>query len=251
MTIALVPTEADIKAITFMATNANKSKLFSHIKDEAAAFCIMLRARELGIPLMEAMCGGIQIIQGNVEISPRTMNSMIRKAGHPIHILKDDGKECVLKGIRKDTGETYECSYTMVDAQAAGNSNKDNYRKYGSDMLFARCMSRLARRLFADVIGTAYVEGEISDSQDPPDNKYPNVEIETVLTDEQKEQLSDLIVQINDKDYLSRLGRYLNAPTLLEIKSEKYEEAIKYLKHKIIKTPEKEEINESVAPVAI
>ena len=42
-------------------------------------------------------------------------------------------------------------------------------------MLFARCLSRLARRLFADVISTAYIEGELGDELKgatlPPEEK--------------------------------------------------------------------------------
>jgi hypothetical protein len=36
--------------------------------------------------------------------------------------------------------------------------------KYPEDMLYNRALSRLARRLFADVIGTSYIEGEIREA---------------------------------------------------------------------------------------
>jgi hypothetical protein len=236
-----------------VARNVFKSKLFPHIKEESVAFCICLYALELGVPYMTALAGGIKIVLGNVEISPRLMNLLIRKAGHQIHILKDEEKECVLKGIRKDTGGIYECSYTMDDAQKAGNAKNNNYQKYGSDMLFARCMSRLARRLFADVIGYAYVEGEIEDaskkSQQDLDVEPEITEVITHITADQCEILDDLVVQIEDQDYLDKLKSYLKIKSFADLLPEDFSKTVKSLHQKINKTKEvsREHETESVA----
>lgn len=161
----LVPLDHEITVYNTMAKQANASKLYRNVGDEAAVMTIMLSARELGIPPMSALNGGLNVIKGKVEISARLMNALIRRAGHSIQTLKLTDTECTIKGKRADNGDEMTASFTMEDAKKAdllrGGSG---WSKFPQDMLFARALSRLARRLFSDVIGVAYVEGEISES---------------------------------------------------------------------------------------
>ena len=148
----------------------------------------MLTARELGIPPMQAIQGGMSVIQGKVEISPRMMNTMIRKAGHKLEILQSDDNLCKIKGVRADTKEEYTATFSLDDATRAGLlRNGGGWEKYASDMLFARCISRLARRLFADVISNTYVEGEIETDEkatapSEPETKTIQIEAQTSET---------------------------------------------------------------------
>jgi len=163
---SLTPTTEELSVYQVMAKTASQSKLFDKIGGESGLLAIMLMARELGMPPLQAIMGGMNIIQGKVEISPRLMNTMIRKAGHRLDILECSETACKIKGTRNDTKEDYTCSYTLDEAKKAGLVRSGGgWEKYTSDMLFARCLSRLARRLFADVISSAYVEGEISDAE--------------------------------------------------------------------------------------
>jgi len=169
MSNQLIPKSDELSTYQVMAQTACRSKLFDKIGGEAGLLSIMLMARELGLPPMQAIMGGMNIIQGKVEISPRLMNTMIRKAGHKLEILESTDKDCKIKGIRNDTKEEYVASFSLDDAKRAGLVRSGGgWEKFASDMLFARCISRLARRLFADVISTAYVEGEIDRDHDEP-----------------------------------------------------------------------------------
>lgn len=162
---ALVPSNDEMTTYQVMAKTAAQSQLYAKIGGEAGLLSIMLMARELGIPPMQALMG-MSMIQGKVEVSPRLMNMMIRKAGHKISILECSETLCKIAGTRSDTKEGYTCSFTLDEAKKAGLVRSGGgWEKYPSDMLFARCLSRLARRLFADVISSAYVEGEISGSE--------------------------------------------------------------------------------------
>jgi hypothetical protein len=162
----LIPAQDEIRALDMMATAAADSKFFNSLNGKAGIFSIMLYARELGLPPMQCIMGGMHNIQGKIELSARLMNSMIRKAGHKIEIVETTPKKCTLKGTRKDTGEVCTVSFTLEDAKNAGIYKSGGaWDKWGEDMCFARCLSRLARRLWADVIGTAYVEGEIADEK--------------------------------------------------------------------------------------
>lgn len=161
-----IPTEHEMAVYHTMARQAIDSKMYaSNFKDQSGVMMIMLAARELGIPPMQALNGGINIIQGKVEISARMMNAMIRRAGHRIEIKESSENACILIGKRADTGEQLTTSFSLAEAQKAGLVKPGSgWTKWPKDMCFARALSRLARQLFSDVIGIGYVEGEIKAS---------------------------------------------------------------------------------------
>jgi hypothetical protein len=157
----IIPNAQDIQVLQTIARTASTSGLYSGVGNEQKILMILLAAQELGIKPMMALNGGIWNIQGKIEISARLMNSMIRRAGHSIIIKEINTQRCVLEGKRVDSGDSFIAQFTIEEAHRAGLTSRDVWRKYTEDMLYARAMSRLARRLFPDVIGTAYVEGEI------------------------------------------------------------------------------------------
>jgi hypothetical protein len=156
-----IPNAQEMQILQTIARTASTSGLYSSIGNEQKILMILLAAQELGIKPMMALNGGLWNIQGKIEISARLMNSMIRRAGHSIIVKEINSQKCVLEGKRADSGDTFTAQFTIEEAQRAGLTSRDVWRKYTEDMLYARAMSRLARRLFPDVIGTAYVEGEI------------------------------------------------------------------------------------------
>jgi hypothetical protein len=160
-----VPSESEFQTLQVIARNAAASGLYSGIGSEPKIFMILLAARELGVPPLQALNGGIWNIQGKIEISARLMNAMIRRAGHSIIVKHCDETKCVLEGKRADNGDSFTAQFTIEDAKKAGLASRSTWRAYAEDMLYSRAMSRLARRLFSDVIGTAYVEGEIRDAK--------------------------------------------------------------------------------------
>lgn len=160
----LLPTQGEFAMFQTIARSAKASGLYGG--DENKIFMVMLAARELGISPLLALNGGIWNIQGKIEISARLMCGMIRRAGHTMEI-KGSNTECSIKGKRADNGDKHIEVFTIEMAKRAGLDKSNVWQKYAEDMLYSRCMSRLARRLFPDVIGTAYVEGEIKDSKEP------------------------------------------------------------------------------------
>lgn len=158
----LPPTDHEMMVYQTMAKSAVESKMYKGIGDQSGIMMIMLAARELGIPPMQALNGGLNIIQGKVEISARMMNALIRKAGHIVKIKESTETNCILEGRRNDTNEAQEASFSFAEAQKAGLVKPGGgWFKWPKDMLFARALSRLSRQLFPDVIGIGYVEGEI------------------------------------------------------------------------------------------
>ena len=209
----LIPQHDEMGIYQTIAQKATQSKFFDKLGGEGALLCIMLYARELGLPPMQCLYGGMNNIQGKIEIAPRLMQSMIRKAGHRISIIHSDENSCRLKGIRGDDGEAYECEYKIEEAKKAGIFRAGGpWEKYAGDMLFKSCLSRLARRLFADVISTAYIEGEIFEEKKPTKFSKPQPEATepvNVIIDEAK----GIENRVNDFDKISVVE---NEPTLSE-----------------------------------
>lgn len=161
-----VPNQHEMMVYHTMAEQAVTSKMYKPLGEKAGVMMIMLAARELGIPPMQALNGGLNIIQGKVEISAKMMNAMIRKAGHIIKTIETTETKCTLKGKRTDRDEEETVTYTLQEAQNAGLvKNGGAWTKCPIDMCYARALSRLARRLFSDVIGMGYVSGEISGNE--------------------------------------------------------------------------------------
>lgn len=159
-TVAM-PTLQELEMMQIIAKKAHESKLYTkNFSDETSILMVLLAARELQIGMIDALNNGIRNIQGNIEISPRTMRMMILRCGNAIVIKTLNDNTCTLVGQRVD-GQVYECTYTFADATKAGLTHNLPWKKYPSDMLYARCLSRLGRRHFSDAIGNAYVEGEI------------------------------------------------------------------------------------------
>jgi hypothetical protein len=151
------------------------------------------------------------------------MSSLIRKRSHKIEVIEDTDEKCTLKGTRADNGEVQTVTYTITMAEKSGLiKEKGAWKKTPQDMLYARALSRLARRLFSDVIGIGYIEGEISDSRadmkvlDPvkevvKSNPVENVEIE--VSGEKKgevEMLNELVNHIGS-DKLHLIQDYIDA----------------------------------------
>lgn len=163
-----LPSEHEMMVYHTVAEHAVTSKMYSNnLRDKSAVMMIMLAARELGVPPMQSLNGGLNIINGKVEISARMMNALIRKSGYKITIKESSDKNCKLLGERIDTGECLTVSFSFEEAQKAGLVKPNSgWLKWPIDMCFARALSRLARQLFSDVIGIGYVEGEIRESND-------------------------------------------------------------------------------------
>jgi hypothetical protein len=202
-----MPSEQELMVYQTWAKTAVDSNMYRGIGKESGIMMIMLTAREFGIGPAQAINGGINIIEGRVELSARMMNALIRKSKHSIKILKSTETECVLLGTRKDNNDSLECSFTIEEAKNAGLiKEKGAWKKTPKDMLYARALTRLARQLFADVIGIGYVEGEIS-QEDPietpqitPVNMMQLEMIPEIKAIEENDLLEELLQHFDSKD---------------------------------------------------
>jgi hypothetical protein len=151
---------------------------------------ILAQAKAIGIDPVRALNGGCYYVNGKVELSAQMMNQLIRKAGHSITVDKKSDDTCyTLHGKRHDNGDTMMVSFSIDEAKKANISKGFAWLNYPGDMLFARALSRLARRLFADVIGDCYVDGEISSA----------IEAEKAMCKNTPEKEVDVTIHVPEK----------------------------------------------------
>lgn len=164
-----IPSPEEMKTIINIVQHLVDSKYLEKIGGISQGVAIALYAREMGLPLMSSLFGGIRPVLGRVEIAPQMMNAMIRRAGHRIETIHLDDTRCELVGTRKDTGEKMTSVFTIEDAKKA-NIYKGPWITYPKNMLYKSAISNLGRWHFADVIGMAGVEGEFH--SDESDNRH-------------------------------------------------------------------------------
>jgi len=226
-----MPTEHEMMVFQTMCKSAVESKMYKGIGDQAGVMMIMLAARELGIPPCQAINGGLNIIQGKVEISARMMSALIRRSGHQIKVEECSSTQCVLVGKRCDTGETQVSSFSVEEAKLAGLIKVGGgWTKWPKDMCFARALSRLARQLFSDVIGIGYVEGEISQAVEIKNSGIDEMNsdqftIDEYVREENEQEFIDKFLNIFDKEdryfameWLNIIEKHFEWTTLQAIK---------------------------------
>lgn len=164
--VSLIPSEQEMKALEMICKYAVDSKYFQSLGGFPGVMCIALYAREIGVPVMTAIMGGFSNVQGKITMSAELMHSLLREAGVRIKIIRSDAEVCEIYAKRADTGDEYTSIYTINDARKANLiKGGGSWEKNPSDMLFARAISRLRRRLAPDVASRAYVEGELEEAE--------------------------------------------------------------------------------------
>lgn len=184
----VLPSAGDFQTMLRLADAFYQSGLMPwHIKSAAAAFVVIQKGRELGIPPMQAI-GGINVIGGKPACGAEVMLSLIyRDHGHEAmrYITPDARKNSEATYRYKRRGwtdyETY--TYTLEQAKAAGlpdKKNKDgsenNWVRFPDAMLRARCISAVARIAFPDTIGGMYTPEELGASVEVRDGEVVVVE---------------------------------------------------------------------------
>jgi hypothetical protein len=181
---------------------------------EAGLFAMLQKAESLGMPQMEAVNGGLYVVNGKVGMSTEAMASMIRAKGHSI--IKDpksNDNVCILHGKRADNGDTWTCQFSIDDAKRAGLF-KGVFEKYPSIMCYNRACSMLARQLFPDIIkGAGYTLEELHEikdsktySQTIPVKSEP-VEIEKISSEQAIELIA--ILDACDAEYQANVLNFI------------------------------------------
>lgn len=165
---------------------------------------IYLTAREMNLPLMMCLNGGMYTFSGLVSLSAQLMNMLIVNAGHRADILHLDEKGCKIRFWRCDRPKdncTFEYEYTIEMAAKAGYLGKDNWKKAPKDMTFSRCLSGGARKFMPDVIMNAYAIGELGEEDGSIPTAMPDLSTRSIEVHKPQEEPPKAIEQEKTEGY--------------------------------------------------
>lgn len=160
--MSLLPSTNEWNTLVQIAETVVKSGLApAEVNTPQKALIIMLKARELGVPPMQAL-SSIHIVKGRPTLAADLMVGLLRTHGHKIWVVKSTDQECVMKGHRRgEPGQVVEVSFTIQDAKTAGLLTKDTYKQYPAPLLYARCASRISRMVGPEVLAGMHTAEEL------------------------------------------------------------------------------------------
>lgn len=155
MTNALAVYE-QMTALQSAATALHASGYFGDVKTQAQAMVKVMAGAEIGLPPFAAMTG-IHIINGKPTLGANLIATLVKNdPRYDYRVKVANNEQCILTWYEggQPVGES---SFTMAEANAAGLTNKATWKAYASDMLFARALTRGARRYAPGIFGGAPV----------------------------------------------------------------------------------------------
>lgn len=178
-----------------------KSGYFNDVKSEAQAIVKVMAGAELGLPPFASM-SGIHIIQGKPVLGANVIAALVKNdPRYNYRIIKCDDTECIIEWLENGQ-KVGSAGFSMKEAQAAGLTGKDNWKRYPSDMLFARAISRGARRFAPGIFGGAPVYTPDEMNLDTDEDGYIEGE---VVTEPESVKVTRLTAEEMDKDVVTIL----------------------------------------------
>ena len=141
-----------------------ESRLFPGIKSPEAAFALIATCRELGLSMMQSL-RGLHVIEGKPTLSSDAMAGLCKSRKDVcafFRMVESTDKLAVYETQRVGEPSPTRMQFSWEDAQRAGSTNKDNWRKYPAAMLRARCITALARAVYPDLLMGIYDPDELS-----------------------------------------------------------------------------------------
>lgn len=185
-----------------LAESFAKSNAFKDLKNKDQALVTILGGRELGLAPLYSM-QHIFIVNGRLSIDSQTMANLIKRSKiYKVDILISTIEKCELDFYEKE--ENLEgkmvwvkqnrevVSFTIADAKRAGLLTKDNWIHYPAEMLYARALSKGARRYCPDAIGGFYTNEEL-EGETQPTNMQVEIVPDIPMTKVQKETIEAII----------------------------------------------------------
>jgi len=193
----------EFEVIQRMAKAMVTSGYFADTRDVAQGIVKIMAGKELGLPAFASM-SGIHIIKGKPTLGSNVMATLVKNdPRYDYRVKQADNKACVLTWY--EHGEVVgEAGFTIQEAQNADLTGKDNWRKYTSDMLFARAISRGARRYAPGIFGGAPVYTPDEMGIDTDENGYIEVQSVTVESEPiESESIEQVIEDAGPEDIMT------------------------------------------------
>jgi hypothetical protein len=167
-----------------------KSGMFPDVKSQAQAVVKILAGKELGLLPFESM-GSIYVVGGKLGLTAKCMAGLIKRSKKYDYVIKKlDEAECTID-ITNSDGIVGTTTFTFKDAAKAGLVNKDNWKSYPRNMLYARALSNACRFFCPEVIGGYYTVEELQDLDPATEETAPRttvaIDVDTEVANGTKE----------------------------------------------------------------
>lgn len=246
-----IPGAGEFNAIMAIADRLAHSRIVPVAyqgKPDNIVAAIML-GRELGIGPMQSL-KSIHVIDDKPAPSAELLLAILRRGGVVVIDSGVNDERAYIRAKRLDSGEEMQVEWTYAEAQKIKDrkgkilTDKANWSNYRHDMLWARAVGRLARRLGPDkTAGMGYTSEEIQDfaddwgdeysggygdnapvyKQDAPEAKVPRNEAELFQrmsallgADEAREWLREAVVKWADTQHRVTVSKYTELSTGLK-----------------------------------
>jgi hypothetical protein len=187
------------------------SGFFSDSKNAAQAVVKILAGSELGFGPFASM-NGVSIIQGKPALGANLMAAAVKRTGkYNYRVTKNTDKEVEI-AFFEGGQEVGKSSFTWADAEKAQLTNKDNWRKYPRNMLFARAISNGIRWFTPDIYNGATVytpdelgavtdeEGNVVEGKVEPVTTTPALVDPEAIYQESAARVMKIVVQGKNKE---------------------------------------------------
>jgi hypothetical protein len=153
------------------------SGMFPDVKSAAQGAVKVLAGKELGLSPMQAI-NSLYFVAGRLGIMAQAMAALIKKSGkYDYKIIEHSSEGCSIEFYRVN-GEKEKIGMTTFDkkmAAASGIINKDVWKNYPMNMMFARALANGARWFCPDAISGFYTVEELQDLE--PEHKKEVIEL--------------------------------------------------------------------------
>lgn len=142
------------------------SGIFKDARDVAKA-CVKIQAgQELGLPPFASM-RGFDIVEGRPAPNAGLTAALIGRSGRYAYTVLESTADVCRLGWTRDGERIGESSFSIEEARQAGLAGKGAWKSYPADLLFARALTRGARRYCADLfLGSIYTPEELGAADD-------------------------------------------------------------------------------------
>jgi len=152
---------ASIDEASTLARAAVASRLYA-VQSPEAALMILLTGRDLGLTAWQSL-RAIHVISGKPVVSADALVAAVRRSGlcASWRVVESTATSATIETKRVGEEHPETETFTWSDAERAGLTRGDNYRKWPREMLRHRCAASLARRVYPDAVLGCYEPGEM------------------------------------------------------------------------------------------
>lgn len=142
-----------------------ESGVFPDVKSAAQGAIKVLAGKEVGLSPLQSL-NSFYFVSGRMGMAAQTMGALIKKSGkYDYQILVHTPEVCTIAffSINGEKTKIGESTFDKKMAAASGSINKDNWKNYPMNMMFARALANGARWFCPDAISGFYLVEELQD----------------------------------------------------------------------------------------